>query len=134
MNDKIAVDENCLSAFLELKANRTVNTLFYRLSNNLDTCVVESQDNLTHDELLRALPADEPRLVVYDLAFATANGARKNKIVLIAWLPGLASSRHTAAYGQAHTVLGALLDGSQMSVQAADPTDLKYQRLVSQAG
>lgn len=87
MSRRTAVDDRCISALWELKGKREVNTVICRLSDALDTCVVERQGNLTHDELLSALPAHEPRLVVHDLAFATADGARRNRILLISWLP-----------------------------------------------
>ncbi|WP_406368505.1 hypothetical protein OG788_45855 [Streptomyces sp. NBC_00647] len=134
MNSDITVDESCVSAFWELRGKREVNTVIYRLSDSLDSCLVECQGNLTHDEFLLILPADEPRLAVYDLAFATADGTRQNRTVLISWLPGAAVPQHEAAYGYAHAALLDRLGGSLVSVRATDVADLDYSRLVSQAG
>ncbi len=81
------MEDSCIKAFHELKSKRNVNTVIYRLSDNLETVVPDFKGNLTHDELLKALPAAETRFVVYDLVFATADGTRKEKIVLISWCP-----------------------------------------------
>ncbi|MGW3819832.1 cofilin family protein [Streptomyces sp. NPDC005046] len=133
MSSHMSVDDRCVSAFWELKGKREVNTVIYRLTDALDTCVVERQGNLTHDELLSALPAHEPRLVVHDLAFATADGARRNRILLISWLPREITPRHEAATGHAHAALLESLDGSPLPVRATDLAELEYGRLVSQA-
>lgn len=128
-----SVDDSCISAFGELKAKRDINTVIYRLNDLLDTCVVERRGNLAHDELLRALPVDEPRLVLYALRFATVHGTRQNKVLLISWLPHEASPRHRTAYGHARAALQDRLDGSQVSVRAGEAADLAYHRLVSLA-
>ncbi|MET9896545.1 hypothetical protein ABZZ47_41525 [Streptomyces sp. NPDC006465] len=133
MSIRMSVDDRCVSAFWELKGKREVNTVIYRLTDALDTCVVERQGNLTHDELLSALPAHEPRLVVHDLAFAMADGARQNRILLISWLPRGITPRHETANGRAHAALLESLGGSPLSVRATDLAELDYRRLVSQA-
>ncbi|MFF3412523.1 hypothetical protein ACFYW8_41585 [Streptomyces sp. NPDC002742] len=133
MSSRIAVDDRCIGALRELKGKREVNTVICRLSDALDTRVLERRGNLTHDELLSGLPAHEPRLVVYDLAFATVDGARRNKILLISWLPRGVAPQHEAPYGHAHAALLEGLDGSPLSVRATELADLDYRRLVCQA-
>ncbi|MEV6401049.1 hypothetical protein AB0M39_40800 [Streptomyces sp. NPDC051907] len=131
MSSEIAVDESCVSAFQELKSKRAVNTVIYRLSSTLDAVVLESQGNLTHDELLQSLPADEPRIIVYDLAFATADGARMNEVVMISWLPEASGPEHEAAYVRASAALRDALDGIQVLVQATGLSALEHRKLVS---
>ncbi|MFE2301724.1 hypothetical protein ACFXAW_26475 [Streptomyces sp. NPDC059445] len=133
MSNHISVDDTCVSAFWELKGKREVNTVLYRLSDALDTCVVERRANLTHDELLSALPAHEPRLVLLDLAFASVDGARRNKILLISWVPRGITPQHEAAYAHGRAALLRRLDGSLLTVRATDSADLDYHRLVSEA-
>ncbi|MFE2537266.1 hypothetical protein [Streptomyces sp. NPDC059371] len=134
MSTDIAVDDSCISAFRELKSKRDINTVIYRLNDLLDSCVVEHNGNLTHDELLLALPANEPRLAIYDLPFATEEGTRQNKILLISWLPRRATPQYKAAYGHAHAALRDTLDGSQLlPVRSTKAADLAYHRLASHA-
>ncbi|MDX3537046.1 actin depolymerization factor/cofilin-like domain-containing protein [Streptomyces sp. MB09-01] len=127
------VDDSCLSALQELKSKREINTVVYRLNELLDTVVVESQGNLTHEEMQESLPADEPRFVVYDLHYAASDGARRNDLVMILWMPDGAPSAHKLAYSSAHRVLQDLLDGIQVTVRATTVSDLAYNELASQA-
>lgn len=127
------VDDSCLSAFQELRSKRELNTVVYRLNESLDTLVLESEANLTHDEMLESLPAKEPRFVVYSLHFAASDGSRRSDLVLIFWIPEGAQAAHKAAYSSVYGVLRDLLDGVQVDVRATALSDLDYHELVSQA-
>ncbi|MER6522737.1 actin depolymerization factor/cofilin-like domain-containing protein [Streptomyces sp. NPDC060334] len=132
MSSGITVDERCISAFWELKGRREINAVVYRLSDTLDTVIVECQSNLTHDELLEVLPSYKARLIVYYLPFATAEGTRRSEIVLVSWLPEAAGSRDKLAYTRASAVLLDALDGLSIHIQATTLSELDYHRLVSQ--
>lgn len=127
------MDDSCLGALQELKGRREINTVVYRLNEPLDTVVVESQANFTHEEMLESLPADEPRFVVYDLHFAAPDGSRRNDLVLILWMPDGAPPAHKLAYSSAYRLLQGLLDGIQVTVLATNVSDLAYNELASQA-
>ncbi|WP_328886129.1 actin-binding ADF family protein [Streptomyces sp. NBC_00316] len=131
MSSGIPVEDSCIEAFHELKSKRHVNTVIYRLSDNLETVVLDFKGNLTHDELLKALPAAETRFVVYDLVFATADGSRKDKLVLISWCPEGAEVEQRTAHSTTRNTLRNLLDGVQVYVQTTDLSDLGYEELVS---
>ncbi|MFF2512040.1 actin-binding ADF family protein [Streptomyces sp. NPDC058086] len=135
MSGGFPVDDSCISAFQELKSRRDINTVIYRLSDNLETVIPDSKGNLTHDELLKALPAVESRYVVHDLLFATADGTRQEKIVLISWCPAGtgAGAEERIAHSSGYSTLRNLLDGVQVFVQATDLSDLEYKALVSRA-
>ncbi|MFE4823896.1 actin-binding ADF family protein [Streptomyces sp. NPDC056704] len=133
MSGGISVDDSCISAFQELKSRRDINTVIYRLSDNLETVIPEAKGNLTHDEVLKALPADEPRYIVNDLLFATADGTRQEKIVLISWCPAGTSAEERTAHSFGYSTLQNLLDGIQVYVQATDLSDVTYEALVSRA-
>ncbi|MGW1762344.1 actin-binding ADF family protein [Streptomyces mirabilis] len=133
MSGGIPVDDSCVSAFQELKSRRDINTVIYRLSDNLETVIPDAKGNLTHDELLKALPADEPRYVVHDLHFATADGTRQEKTVLISWCPAGTNAEERIALSSGYATLRNLLDGVQVHVQATDLSDVEYKALVSRA-
>ncbi|MFD8418500.1 actin-binding ADF family protein [Streptomyces sp. NPDC059466] len=133
MSGQIPVDDSCVSAFHELKGRRDVNTVIYRLNASLDTVILDFKGNLTHDELLKALPADEPRYVVYDLLFASADGARQEKVLLISWCPARSTAEEKTAHSAGYDPLRNLLEGVQVYVPARDPSDVQYQALVSLA-
>ncbi|MET7636677.1 actin-binding ADF family protein [Streptomyces sp. NPDC001773] len=131
MSGGIPVEDSCIKAFHVLKSKRNVNTVIYRLSDNLETVTTDFKGNLTHDELLEALPAAETRFVIYDPVFATADGTRKDKIVLISWCPEAAEIEQRVAHSTTRNALRDLLDGVQAYVQATDLSDVEYDELVS---
>ncbi|MET8537932.1 actin depolymerization factor/cofilin-like domain-containing protein [Streptomyces sp. NPDC005065] len=131
MSSGIPVEDSCTKAFHELKSKRHVNTVIYRLSDNLETVIPDFKGNLTHGELLQALPATETRFVVYDLVFATADGTRKEKIVLISWCPEAAEIEQRIAHSTSRNTLRDLLDSVQVYVQATALSDVEYDELVS---
>ncbi|MFB7313061.1 actin-binding ADF family protein [Streptomyces sp. NPDC056192] len=125
------MEDSCIKAFHELKSKRNVNAVICRLSDNLDAVIPDFKGNLTHDELLKALPATETRFVVYDLVFATADGTRENKIVLISWCPESAKVEQRVAHSTTRNTVRNLLDGVQVYVQATVLSDVEYDELVS---
>lgn len=58
------------------EGTREINTVVLRRADLADVLEVEVEANLTHEELLQALPAEEPRLVIHELSFASREGAR----------------------------------------------------------
>ncbi|MFF2513826.1 actin-binding ADF family protein [Streptomyces sp. NPDC058086] len=133
MSGGIPVDDSCISAFQELKSRRDINTVIYRLSDSLETVIPDFEGNLTHDEVLKALPTDVSRYVVYDLLFATADGTRQEKVVLISWCPPGTKAEERIAHSSGYSTLRNLLDGVQVYVQATDLSDVGYEALVSLA-
>jgi cofilin len=78
-------------------------------------------------------PRRPPRLVSSSTTyvFATADGARKDKIVLISWCPEAAEIEQRIAHSTSRNILRNLLDGVQVYAQTTDPSDLRYEELVS---
>jgi cofilin len=123
------VEDRCIDAFNELKTSRHITTVLYRLNDNLDTLIVDFEGNLTHDELLKALPSD-PRLVAYELHFADRDGSRRAAIVLISWSPQGISPEQGAAHAAVFVALRNQLAGVDLSIEAMTRSDLEYDQLV----
>ncbi|MFE7795795.1 hypothetical protein [Streptomyces sp. NPDC057460] len=103
----------------------------YRLSDTLETAIPVCKGNLTTTNCWGPLPAAETRFVVYDLVFATADWARKDKLVLISWCSEGAEAAQRIAHSTTRNKLRNLLDGSQVQVQTSNLSDLEYDELVS---
>ncbi|MET7543612.1 cofilin family protein [Streptomyces sp. NPDC055059] len=129
MTSAISVEDRCIDAFNELKTSRHITTVLYRLNDNLDTLIVDFEGNLTHDELLKALPSD-PRLVAYELHFADRDGSRRAAIVLISWSPPGISPEQGAAHAAVFVALRNQLAGVDLSIEAMTRSDLEYDQLV----
>ncbi|MCX5309051.1 cofilin family protein [Streptomyces sp. NBC_00160] len=70
-----------------MREQREINTVILRYAGAQGVLVPEIEGNLTHDELVQSLPADEPRLILHELAFASPEGTRRHAQLLILWVP-----------------------------------------------
>ncbi|MBT2482370.1 cofilin family protein [Streptomyces sp. ISL-94] len=131
MSTSITVSDDCLHALHRLRERRDVNTVILRHDDAEDGLVLELEGNLTHDEVLQALPADEPRLVAHELTFATSAGMRRSERLLILWCPAAAGEQEQP-YSAGRAVLEELLEGTHLRLRASQREELAYSRLVGQ--
>ncbi|MFE1546339.1 hypothetical protein [Streptomyces sp. NPDC058718] len=129
----MSLSDGASEALWHMKETREINVVVLRRADRADLLVVEVEANLTHDELLRALPVQEPRLVVYELSFASREGARRHEQLLILWRPTAAGGDggqedgYTAAYDSLKEFLGDV----RVHLTAEDTDQLEYQTLVA---
>ncbi|MGW7313519.1 hypothetical protein [Streptomyces sp. NPDC054865] len=73
MSKPISLAPEGIDALQPLTCRRDVNTVIFRCAQApRASLILEREGNLTHDELVRALPIDTARLAVHELAFATS--------------------------------------------------------------
>ncbi|MEV0416470.1 cofilin family protein [Streptomyces sp. NPDC050448] len=133
MSSTAILPEGCLDALHHVKETREINTVILQYGRAPAVLEVAAEANLTHDELIHALPADEPRLVVHELCFAAPDGARRNEQLLILWVPPGAISQE-ATYTDGYTALKELLTDVHVHLTARRTAQLEYRRLVALAG
>ncbi|MFC9816990.1 hypothetical protein ACFVJM_33575 [Streptomyces virginiae] len=95
--------------------------------------VPEVEGNLTQEELVQVLPADEPRLVAHELCFASPEGTRRHEQLLIFWMPPAAGEQEEA-YSAGFTELKERLPDVHVHLTARRTDQLAYRRLVALAG
>ncbi|MFD9722302.1 hypothetical protein [Streptomyces sp. NPDC059072] len=133
MISPIALSGVSRDALHHLKQMREINTVILRFGDLPGVLVPEAEGNLTHDELIGALPADQARLVVHELAFATAEGARRHEHLLVLWMPPGAGAQEEA-YLAGYTALKEYLPDVRVHLTARRVDQLDYRRLVALAG
>ncbi|MFG2875458.1 hypothetical protein ACGFYU_10695 [Streptomyces sp. NPDC048337] len=133
MSSPVGLSEGCLDALHHLKETREINTVILRMADPPGVLVPEVEGNLSHEELLQALPADEARLVVHELSFATREGARRHARLLVLWMPPDTAAQE-AEYTAAHTALKEYLTDVHVHLTARRIDQLEYRRLVALAG
>lgn len=115
-----------------MKETREINTVVLRRTDPGNTLVLEVEANLTHEELLQALPLEEPRLVVHELSFASQDGARRHERLLILWQPTAAEgSGPEVGYAAAHSSLMEFLADVHVHLTVEHTDQLEYRRLVA---
>lgn len=134
MSSPIGLSEGCLLALQHLRETREINTVILRLDESPGVLMleVEVEGNLTHDELVSALLADEARLVVHELSFASPDGARRHEQLLVFWMPG-GAVEHEEAYADGYTALKEYLLDVRVHLTARQADQLAYERLVALA-
>ncbi|CAM0877375.1 unnamed protein product [Alopecurus aequalis] len=129
----VAVSEECVKVFQELRTARAHRFVVYKMDDALQQVVVEKLGgrDAGFDDLAKALPADDCRYAVYDLDFtvgdATAAGtgeAPRSKIFFISWSPATAAVKSKMVYASSNEGFKKELEGVQIDVQATDPSEL----------
>ncbi|CAM5264445.1 cofilin family protein [Streptomyces avidinii] len=131
MSGPIALAEDCREALHHLRQTREINTVILRFGAG-GVLVPELESNLTHDELVSALPAGQARLVVHELSFATPEGARRHEMLLILWMPADTEAQEET-YTAGYTLLKEYLPDVHVHLTARRRDQLEYRRLVALA-
>ncbi|MFF4368199.1 cofilin family protein [Streptomyces sp. NPDC001594] len=132
LSSMISLSSGCLKALRDLRETRQINTVVMHTTGTPQVLVAEVEANLTHDELLQALPEREPRLIVYELSFADKDGAHRHERLLILWMPP-AAAKQQDDYTRAYDTLKDALADVRIHLTARRPDHLAYQRLVALA-
>ncbi|MGW6821406.1 cofilin family protein [Streptomyces sp. NPDC055005] len=133
MSDSIGLSAEGNDALQHLKGRRAVNTVIFRCAQAPGALALELEGNLTHEELVRALPPDAARLVFHELAFATREGARRHETLLILWLPPAAEGQEGSCT-VGYVALEESLPSVRVHLTARLVGHLDYARLVALAG
>ncbi|MGW6841255.1 cofilin family protein [Streptomyces sp. NPDC054958] len=133
MSSPISLTEGSRDALHHLRQTREINTVILRFAETPGVLAPELEGNLTHDELVSALPDDQARLIVHELSFATPEGARRHEPLLILWMPAEAEAQEET-YTAGYTLLKEHLPDVHVHLTARRQDQLEYQRLVALAG
>nr|UDD75342.1 actin-depolymerizing factor 3 [Deschampsia antarctica] len=134
----VAVNEECVKAFQELRAERKHRFVVYKLDDDLQQVVVDKVGGVesAFDDLTAALPADDCRYAVYDLEFVTDDACGdtpRSKIFFISWSPETADVKNKMVYASSNEGFKKELDGVQIDVQATDTSELTLEILKDHA-
>ncbi|MFQ6668100.1 hypothetical protein Gotur_033884 [Gossypium turneri] len=124
----MAVNDECKTKFLELKAKRNYRFIVFKIEENLQQIVVEKvgAPKDSYEKLCSSLPSDECRYAVYDFDFTTDENCQKSKIFFIAWSPDTSRVRSKMLYASSKDRFRRELDGVQVELQATDPSEMSF--------
>ena len=134
----VAVNEECVKAFQELRAGRAHRFVVYKMDDAVQQVVVEKVGgrDAGFEALAAALPADDCRYAVYDLEFVaddSCGDTPRSKIIFISWSPETAEIKNKMVYASSNEGFKKELDGVQIDVQATDPSELTLEILKDHA-
>ncbi|TVY14670.1 Cofilin [Lachnellula arida] len=142
--NRCSISPDCVSKFNELKLNKKIKYIIYKLTDDYKEIVVEetSEDGdweAFREKLVNAQSKSKtgkvgkgPRYAVYDFNYDLASGeGSRSKITFIAWSPDDAGIQPKMVYASSKDALKRSLNGIATEFQANDEDDIEYQSVLA---
>jgi len=140
----ISIAPECVSKFNELKLNKKIKYIIYKLDDDYKQIVIEETsddgdwDNF-REKLVTAQSKSKtgkvgkgPRYAVYDFDYELASGEGvRSKITFIAWSPDDAGIQPKMVYASSKDALKRALNGIAIELQANDEDDIEHQSVLN---
>jgi cofilin len=128
----VKLHEEVVSEFNELKMKNTSQYLIYRLSDDFEWIILEKKGEKgeSYQDMIKNLPTDLPRFVVYDYNLTTADGRKVRKLININYIPDVGTVKNKLVSASASKTLQSNLQGIGLTVRASDLSDLDEQEII----
>lgn len=139
MASGVSVDPEVMSSFNDVKLNKNIFFVLYRLSDDQKTIIFEkkqdkpaevdySEENIKQywTDFVSSLPEKICRYAVYDFGYCLPDGSRRDKILFICWCPDIAGIKDKMLYASSKDALKKAFVGIVQEVQANDKGDLDF--------
>jgi len=138
----VTVTQECIEAFNDLKLNKKIKYIIYKLSDDFKEIMVEETSNEGdwdhfREKLVNSKSTGKngkvgkgPRYAVYDFSYELTGGeGSRSKITFIAWSPDDAHVQTKMVYASSKEALKRSLTGIAVELQANDEDDIEYQSI-----
>jgi cofilin len=139
MASGVNVDDECKTAFQEMKLGHKHRYIVFKLTDDLKRIVVETraEPSQTYDDFKAAMKqaeaAKECRYAIFDVVYSTVDGQPRNKICFFMWSPETAMIKQRMVYASSKDALKkALGEGIAKEIQANDHSDLEFSNVMDQ--
>lgn len=134
-NTGIAVDDECVKAFNELKLSKKSKYLVFNLNDKATAIVLEKTGGKEEgfDTFLASLPKDDTRYAVIDFEYDTPDGGRRNKLVFVNWAPESAKIKRKMLFAGSKSSLKDKLVGLSFEIQATDASEVSEKVILEKA-
>ncbi len=92
----------------------------------------DSENKNAFLEMVKSLPADDARFIVFDFTETKDDGRQIKKLLLIKWCPDAVNFKIKPVIGATYQTLKEKLTGLGKDIQATDPSDLDYAVIAKQ--
>ena len=100
-------------------------TFDWRVDGKADP-VPDSENKAAFAEMIKGLPTDDARFIVFDFTETKDDGRQIKKLLLVKWCPDSVNFRLKPVIGATYQTLKEKLTGLGKDLQATDPSDLDY--------
>ncbi|CAO3633492.1 unnamed protein product [Mucor fragilis] len=134
MSSGVAVNDECLSLYQDLKLGKKYKYIIFKLSDDNSEIVVEKKaDSGDYDDFLAELPENEPRYAVYDFEYEKPGEGKRSKITFYAWIPDTSKVRQKMLYASSKDALRKNLVGLAIEIQGTDASEVCYEAVLDKA-
>jgi len=139
----VDVAPECITKFNELKLNKKLKFIIYKLSDDYKQIVIEEESEngdweYFREKLINAQSKSKtgkvgkgPRYAIYDFNYDLSSGeGSRSKITFIAWSPDDAGIQPKMVYASSKDALKRALNGIATEFQANDEEDIEYQSVL----
>jgi len=127
----IAIDDDCVHKFNELKLAHSYRYLIYKISDDLTQVVVEKAvTSGSWEDFEHALPANDCRYGIFDFEYEKDGGVR-DKIVFVVWCPENSKIKPKMLYTSTKDSLKKKLVGIGTEVQATDASEISRSEVLA---
>ncbi|KZT56333.1 actin depolymerizing protein [Calocera cornea HHB12733] len=126
----IGVSDECVAKFEELRLGKVLKYIILEVAPNLQEIIVgKTSQDADYDKFLEDLPENECKWAIYDFAFEVDGGGKRNKIVLISWVPDDAKVKQKMIYASSKEALKRKLQSGAIAaeVQGTDYSEVAYE-------
>ncbi|KIM98999.1 hypothetical protein OIDMADRAFT_19945 [Oidiodendron maius Zn] len=140
----VSISADCVTKFNELKLEKKIKYIIYKLSDdNREIVVEEASENSDWDsfreKLVNAKTKNKagkegkgPRYAIYDFNYHLSSGeGERSKITFIAWSPDDAGIQAKMIYASSKDALKRALNGIAAEFQANDEDDIEYDSVLA---
>lgn len=128
----VAVDDESLQAFNDLKLGKKYKFILYGLNDDKTSIVVkETSNNESYDDFLAKLPENDCLYAIYDFEYELGgNEGKRSKIVFFTWSPDTAPVRSKMVYASSKDALRRALTGVSADIQGTDFSEVSYETVL----
>lgn len=116
----IPIDKECSTEFTKLNMHKAYRFIIFGMDDNFSKIQILTKGdiNSSHEDMIKLLPKDDCRYVVYSVDFEVKDGGKRNKTVFIGWSPDSAKVKTKMIYTSSKKAFKKALPGSMIDVQA----------------
>mmetsp|Transcript_45572 Transcript_45572/g.75976 ORF Transcript_45572/g.75976 Transcript_45572/m.75976 type:complete len:142 (+) Transcript_45572:83-508(+) len=131
----VAVDDNCVSTFMDLKKKRKYRWVVYKIDGEKKVILeATGEPDASYESFTEMLPEHECRYGLYDHDYVDIEGCQKSKIVFFAWSPDTAKVKMKMLYASSKDSFRRLLDGIHFEIQATDASEVEMKEIQAKCG
>jgi len=128
MASGVAVSDECVSKYNELKLGHSFRYIIFKLNDTNTEIIVEKTAPPTAkwEDFVKDLPKEDCRYAAYDFQFSTPEGGNREKILFVLWSSDNSKTKSKMLYTSSKDAIKKKLNLMSNDIQATDAAEIDY--------